>query len=152
MTFDIPKVRYVAAPSEQNMCVIACLAMITGQTLKQTLKGMERFWNNEGMFEGVREEPFYQYLSARGYAIQTIDHDYEPEDSLTKPWPPAPWAPIHCCDVYAEGPHAVIMLHNGKILDPNDRKVKTLSEYHRVYSVQGIWKVGHAPPTNIVSP
>jgi len=139
--FEIPRVKYVETQQE-NGCVIACVAMITGQTFKQTLVGFEEFWNNEGKLEGTGDEPFFQYLSARGYAMQHVSHDYRPEDKLIEPWPLKPWAPIHTLDVYSEGPHAVVMLHDGTILDPNDRHIKSIDEYHRVYAMQGIWKIG----------
>jgi hypothetical protein len=149
MNWSIPKVEYVAAPSEKNMCVLACLAMVTGTTLETVLKNMEQFWKNEGQHQGTGEEPFYQYLAVRGYAVQHIAHDYIPGDKLLEPWPPSPWAPIHTADVYHDGPHAVVVLHDGKVLDPNDTERSRLDQYHRVYAIQGIWYAGAKPSLNI---
>ena len=138
--FRIPKINYVES-DEENGCVIACLAMITGKSFQEVKQGMREFWKNEGMDEGTNDQAFEAYLAARGYAIQHFSHDYIPEDKLLEPWPPAPWAPVHCLDVYADGPHAIVMLHDGTIYDPNDTGMKSIDQYHRVYAVQGIWKV-----------
>lgn len=143
LKFPIPKVEYVE--SDDNVsCVLACLAMVTGKTVAQVRDGMRQYWYNEAAEQGTNDEAFEAYLSARGYAVQQISHDYVPEDKLITPWPPDPWAPIHVCDVYEHGPHAVVMLYDGVVLDPNDTGMKSLDQYHRVYAVQGIWKVSDA--------
>lgn len=141
--FVIPDVKYVESDNNVS-CVLACLAMVTGKTIVDVREGMKQFWYNEGSEQGTNDEAFEAYLSARGYAVQQVSHDYIPEDKLITPWPPQPWAPIHVCDVWAMGPHAVVMLHDGTVLDPNDTGMKSLSQYHRVYAVQGVWKVSDA--------
>lgn len=133
-------VKYVKT-AEDNGCVISCLAMITGQTFQEVLSGMEHYWKNEGQHEGTDDIAWMHYLSARGYAIQDIDHEYVPEDRLIAPWPIQPFAPIHMMFVYAEGPHAVVMDEHGVIFDPNDPTAKSRFDYHRVYRIIGIWKV-----------
>jgi len=133
-------VQYVKT-AEDNGCVISCLAMITGQSFGDVLVGMEQYWKNEGQHEGTDDIAWFHYLSARGYAIQDVDHEYVPEDRLIKPWPIKPFAPIHMMFVYADGPHAVIMDKNGDIFDPNDPLMKSCQQYHRIYRVVGIWKV-----------
>jgi hypothetical protein len=133
-------IKYVRT-GEENGCVIACLAMITGKTFKQVIAEMRPYWDNEGMFEGTDDDAWMQYLAAHGYAYNYISDDYTPQDRLLKNWPVAPFAPIHICFVHASGPHAVIMSSTGEIFDPNDNKIKSLTEYHRVYRIVGIWKV-----------
>lgn len=133
-------VQYVKT-AEQNGCVIACLAMITEQSFYDVLSDMDRYWKNEGQDEGTDDIAWVHYLSAHGYAIQDIDHEYTPDDKLIKPWPLKPFAPIHMLFVYADGPHAVVMLNDGTIYDPNDVLIKSITEYHRVYRMIGIWKV-----------
>jgi hypothetical protein len=133
---------YVKAPSQSNGCIVACLGMITDQTYKEVLSGMEQYWKNEGSEQGVDDEAWMAYLAARGYATQDIPHDYVPTDQLISPWPIKPFAPIHIVFVYDEGPHAVIMTNDGTILDPNDEKISRIDQYYRVYRIVGIWKVG----------
>ena len=143
LKFPIPDVPYVESDDKVS-CVLACLAMVTGKSVAQVRDGMRQYWHNEASEQGTSDEAFEAYLSARGYAIQHVSHDYLPEDRLIKPWPPEPWAPVHVCDVYEQGPHAVVMKHDGTVLDPNDTGMTSLSQYHRVYAVQGIWKVTDA--------
>lgn len=130
----------------ENDCVIACLAMITGESYERVFKGVEEQWNLRGAHEGM--EAWTAYLAARGYALQDISHEYEPEDRLIKPWPLEPFAPIHLCFVYDEGEHATVMLEDGLIMDPNDHRISRLSEYRRVYRMVGVWKV--RPPMAFV--
>lgn len=136
------KPRYVRSKLP-NSCVVGCLAMVTGQTFDQTLRGMTEYWQESGQFEGVGDDMFEAYLCQRGYALQYIHHEYTPTFTLRTIWPPEPFAPIHVCDVFDEGMHAIVMLEDGTIMDPNDRKRRRLADYHRVFSVCGIWKVTH---------
>jgi hypothetical protein len=129
----------------KNGCVIGCLAMVTGESFHAVKRGMLEYWQEEGQFLGVSDEAFDEYLAQRGYATQYLRHEYTPKQMLRTPWPPAPWAPIHVCDVFDEGRHAVVMLEDGRVLDPNDRKRSTLAQYHRVFAVCGIWRVGDPP-------
>lgn len=135
------KIKYVKT-AEENGCVVASLAMLVGKDFYTVLNEMKCHWNTEGQFEGVADDAWMQYLAKSGYAIQDIDHDYSPEDRLIETWPLKPFAPIHMCFVYAEGPHAIVLDKKGKVYDPNDPLITKLSEYHRVYRMVGVWKVG----------
>lgn len=135
MSDDVKYVRHRV----ENDCVIACLAMITGEDYEDAFKGVEAQWHLRGAHEGM--EAWSAYLAARGYALQDISHDYEPEDRLIEPWPLAPFAPIHLCFVYDQGEHATVMLADGRILDPNDPMITRLDQYRRVYRMVGVWKV-----------
>jgi hypothetical protein len=126
---------------EKNGCIISCLAMATGKTFEEVLKGLEQYWKNDGADNGVDDVAWMAYLAARGYAIQDISYEYDPEDKLLDPWPIPPFAPVHMVFVYDEGPHAIIMDDSGRIYDGNDKKKKKLSDYYRVYRIVGIWKV-----------
>jgi hypothetical protein len=134
------KIKYVRT-SKENGCVVSSLAMITGQTFNEVLEGLKEHWNNEASYDGVDDPAWIEYLSARGYAIQDINHEYTPEDKLIENWPLEPFAPVHMCFVYAEGPHAVVMDADGRVYDGNDAGVDSLDDYKRVYRMVGIWKV-----------
>jgi len=138
--WSLSNIRYVTA-EEDNSCMIACLAMITDKTFREVLREMDRYWKIEGQYDGTDDDAWMAYLSARGYAIQDVDHEYSPEDRLIEPWPLRPFAPIHILSVYSEGVHAVVMLNDGTILDPDNPYIKSRHEYHRVYRMIGIWKV-----------
>lgn len=137
--------RYVRS-AKPNGCVVASIAMVTGETFHQVRRGMLEYWQDKGQFEGVGDSIFEQYLAQKGYAVQYLHHEYEPRFQLRKRWPPPPFAPIHVCDVFDEGMHAVVMLADGRVLDPNDKTRRALTDYHRVFSVCGIWKVNDGLP------
>lgn len=124
-----------------NGCVVACLAMILGKKFNDVIKDIEQHWKNEAQFDGVDDPCWIEYLSSLGYAIQDVNYEYVPQDRLLNPWPIKPFAPIHMCFVYDEGPHAIVMDADGKIYDPDDDKLTDLSQYYRVYRIVGIWKV-----------
>jgi len=136
-------VKYVKA-TLTNSCVPACLAMVTGKTLKRVVKEIYEHWENEGRYQGVDDNIVDQYLSKNGYSIQRIPHEYEPNKLLIKKWPVKPFAPIHIVDVWSSNPpgmHAVVMLKDGTIYDPSNRRIKDISIYQRVFAITGIWKV-----------
>ena len=136
-------VKYVKA-TLTNSCVPACLAMVTGKTLKRVVKEIYEHWENEGRYQGVDDDILDQYLSKNGYAVQRIPHEYEPNKLLIKKWPVKPFAPVHIVDVWSTNPpgmHAVVMLKDGTVYDPSNRRIKDISMYQRVFAVTGIWKV-----------
>ena len=142
-------VTYVPA-TEDNACMVACLAMVTGKTFDEVFRDMDKYWKNEGHSMGTSDDAWIAYLSAHGYAIQDIDHEYTPDERLIEPWPIRPFAPIHIVFVFSEGSHAVVMLEDGTILDPTDIHYKSRHEYHRVYRIVGVWKVRE--PLDFVKP
>jgi hypothetical protein len=137
------EIKYVKA-TLTNSCVPACLAMVTGKTLKRVIKEIYEHWENEGRYQGIDDYIVDQYLSKNGYAIQRISHEYEPNKLLIKKWPVKPFAPIHIVDVWSTNPagmHAIVMLKDGMVYDPSNRRIKNISMYQRVFAVTGIWKV-----------
>lgn len=142
-------VQYVKA-IEDNSCMIACLAMVMNKQFEVVFRDMDKHWKHDGNSLGTSYEAWRAYLSAHGYAIQYIDHEYTPNEQLIDPWPIKPFAPVHIVFVYSSGMHAVVMLENGTILDPTDIHFKSRHEYHRVYGVAGIWKV--RDPLDFIEP
>ena len=136
-------ITYVKA-TEDNSCVPACLAMVTRKTLKHILSDIYEYWEAEGKISGTTNDIVDEYLSQNGYAIQRINYEYSPAKLLIEGWPIDPFAPIHIVDVWSSDPagmHAVVMDKSGKIYDPSNRRIKKISEYQRVFSITGIWKV-----------
>lgn len=135
--------KYVKA-TLTNSCVPACLAMVTGKTLARVIKEIYEHWENEGRYQGIEDNIVDQYLSKNGYAIQRISHEYEPNKLLIPKWPVRPFAPIHIVDVWSSNPagmHAVVMLKDGTVMDPSNRRIKDISMYQRVFGITGVWKV-----------
>lgn len=144
-TWDIRimwKPRYVRSQLPCS-CVIATLAMLTEQPFSKVLKGLKNFWVSEGQFNGIGDAVFESYLAQRGYAIRKVNHEYEPMCILRKEWPPKPpFAERNAADVFDQGMHAIVVLEDGRVLDPNDRKKRSLADYERVYSISSVYKVG----------
>jgi hypothetical protein len=124
-----------------NACVISALASVTGKTFWEVHEDIKEYWNIDGETNGVSDDCWMPYLSALGYALQDISHEYVPTDSFVENWPIKPFAPAHICFVYSDGPHAVAMDENGRVYDGNGKKFKSLKQYDRVYRIVGIWKV-----------
>lgn len=140
---DAPKIRYVSA-TLTNSCVPACLAMVTGKTLKRVIKDMYEHWEDAGRYEGISDDIIDQYLSQNGFAIQRLNHEYEPNKLLIDGWPIDPFAPVHMVEVWATSPpgmHAVVMNMDGLVYDPSNKRNKALTQYQRIFSITGIWKV-----------
>lgn len=136
-------IKYVKA-TVTNSCVPACLAMITGKTLKRVIKEIHEHWESDGRYTGIENELMDQYLAQNGFAVQRIQHEYEPNKLLIEGWPVDPFAPIHIVDVWSSNPpgmHAVVMDKEGIIHDPSNRRIKSIHDYQRVFAVTGIWKV-----------
>ena len=148
-----PPIKYVKA-TLNNSCVVACLAMVTGKTLNKVLKEIHEEWESVGKHEGLNERLTDPYLAQNGFAIQRINNEYEPSKLLIEGWPLDPFAPIHMVDVWSTKPagmHCVVMDADGKIYDPSNRRIKTISEYQRVFSMVGIWKVMDTTLINIIT-
>lgn len=136
-------IKYVKA-TLTNSCVPACLAMVTGKTLNRVIRDIYEHWEYEGRYEGVGDEIVDQYLANNGYAVQRLHHEYGPNKLLIDEWPIDVFAPIHIVDVWSSNPpgmHAVVMDKSGIIYDPSNKRIKSMSEYQRVFAITGIWKV-----------
>lgn len=126
---------------DKNGCVISALACVTGRSYKEVLKGLEPFWLLRGKHEGVDDCTAYQYLATQGFAVQVLEEDYAPLDKRWKVWPPEPFAPVHLALVNAGEMHMIVVDEVGTVIDPGSPKKTKLTDYHRVYSVAGIWEV-----------
>lgn len=140
---NTPIIKYVKA-TLTNSCVPACLAMVTGKTLKRVINDIYEHWEDKGKFEGIENELLDQYLAQNGYASQRIFQEYDPNKLLIEGWPLDPFAPIHIIDVWSSTPpgmHAVVMDWKGLIYDPSNKRIKKLLDYQRVFAITGVWKV-----------
>jgi hypothetical protein len=121
-----------------NTCWVAALAMVTGQGFEAVQAGV-----SPEIKSGADYFVEDSYLEAHGYAVarrfNSVPHLNERE---RVEWPPAPWADVHLCGVIKHGsPHAVVMLADGTVLDPNTPQTYRLSDYDSVYTVAAVVKV-----------
>lgn len=133
-------------------CGVAALAMLTGDDYDAVavyFRGIDL--DAKGLYLCGLDD----YLVDRGYAIARkkrylgfFGGDGAPP---REPWPPAPFADVHLCEVevYEKAPvyHFVVMLRDGAVLDPLADGPRRLSDYHRVNSVAGVYRVGADPCT-----
>jgi len=121
-------------------CMIACLAMIRGVSYQEVKAEFYGGFENDGITEGVA----WDYLSAYGYTViyRRVHCSSNPAEGHLHL--KQPFAPVHlvCVRDFANAPHyhGVVMLDDGKILNPRKNGVTELSAYFEVISVAGVWK------------
>jgi hypothetical protein len=125
-------VKWVAQQDPRG-CVLAALAMLTEQTYAEVKAG---FIDSERgislMFDG------FTYLAEHGYAVAPKYIHYHPLKRHRDPWPVEPFADMHLCEVITSQAHAVVMLKDGMVLDPNTPEPKRLSDYMKVNVIAGV--------------
>lgn len=135
----VPDVRWVCQ-EDSHGCLVACLAMVTGQTYQQVRAGIPRFRNG-----GLGYPDGDSYLADRGYAVaRRYRHvGYMECDRLF--WPPEPFGLVHLCDLVPTETrsmgHTVVMLADGTVLDPlhdPEEGQRDLSMYFKVNAVAAV--------------
>lgn len=121
-------------------CVIAALAMITGKTYEEVRDDITVFIGS-----GLTSFEADQYLVEHGFAVARKYKHILYNKSDREIWPPEPWMDMHLCFVWPQktgrGCHAVVMLKDGTVLDPDTSETKRLNDYYKVDNVTGVVKV-----------
>ena len=122
-------------------CVIASLAVISGLTYDAVYESLKPAWifNDKN---GLDDDVLHSWLANNGYAWMEFNHEDFTTGLLRAEWPIKPFAPVHICTVLWEEMHAVVMLNDGKVLDPLSKARTSLDCYERIYDVTGIYKIG----------
>jgi hypothetical protein len=121
-------------------CAAATVAMLLGisyDAAADLLTGGEPDrLNEQGMGWHVPESQLVQH----GYAVSRKWRVYQPGNQTREPWPCAPFADLHWCEVIAgpRGAHAVVMLRDGTVLDPMADEPKRLSDYSEVNFIAAV--------------
>lgn len=122
-------------------CGIAALAMATGSTYDTVHDWITSNWPDDTpppdfITSGISKSVAEFYLACHGYAWRTLyaGHHHQP-------WPPAPFAPAHIAMVVQPSglAHYVAVRADGAVLDPLQDELRRLTDWPRVYNVQGIW-------------
>jgi hypothetical protein len=128
---------------DRSGCCIAAAAMVVGQKyfdVKQLLN-IETDLRDDGVtIEQVRN--VFEYY---GFAYQTRYHQLTRLCRDRDVWPCEPWADVHFCEVIntrASGQHAIVLLRDGRVLDPWWGVLQGLHRYPRVVSMTAVYKVG----------
>lgn len=132
----------VRIQQKQNCgCTVAAVAMAVGKSYEEVAAISTRDFDNDG----VQLEDWLDYLFENGFAfhrVYRVTH-LQGVNRERGTWPPAPFAPIHLCSVVVpQGSHAVVMLDDGTVLDPNSETRTRLSDYQAVHFVLGLYRIG----------
>jgi hypothetical protein len=114
--------------------------MVTGIPYDEVLAGFHGDRNTEGL--GSHQSDVW--LEQLGYAVlRRYGRFYSPlHADRTSPWPCEPFADVHICEVpTGSGYHAIVLMRDGTVLDPNADAPRRLSDYPEVTNIAGIFKV-----------
>lgn len=128
-------------------CMVASVAMAMGRTYQET-KALFHPWFFTREQLGIGETEAVALLSEHGYAVAIRHEHYHPACCHRPTWPPQPWTDVHICEVETSMSHAVVMLRDGRVLDPyyGERPSLSQPEYKRVFKVIGVHRVGDPLP------
>jgi len=140
---DLP-VRLVYQP-ESCGCVLAAVATIVGKSYRDVRHrvGMDHDYTKQGSHMGIA----YELLAEFGYAIQLRYRNNQRLNAPREEWPCSPWADLHIAEVRNLADttmHAVVVLRDGRVLDPWWGVVDGLHRYPRVLNIAGVFRVAPA--------
>lgn len=141
-TYDDLPLRLVYQPNKAD-CVLAAIATATGNTYADVRQYFDL--SHDFTEKGTDFGAAASILDRLGFAVQLRYRTdprlgYAPRD----PWPCEPWADVHLCEVTNlpnAGQHAVVLLKDGRVLDPWWGVVQGLHRYPRVISMMAIHDV-----------
>lgn len=138
---DLP-VKVVIQP-EPSGCGLAALATVAGLTYEdvRSLIHIDRDFTKEGTFESELQSLFDRL----GFAWQFRTAFEARLGTKRAQWPCAPWAPIHLSfvkNLSNNAYHFVVMLKDGRVIDPWWGVVQGLHRYPEVLSIYGMYRVG----------
>jgi hypothetical protein len=117
--------------------------MLLGWTYEAALEATRPYWDAHG--PGITPTVVDRVLAEEGRATRTIYRHRSHRLTDLVHWPPAPIAPIGYAHVMvaasSPGSHLVVLLGDGRVLDPLISEPRRLSDYHRVYCVAGVYQV-----------
>lgn len=129
---------------EKCGCTIAAVAMIVGKSYDEVRSMSTRDFDETS--GGVQIEDWLDYLFEQGFVahrLWKVTH-LQGVNTPRPCWPPEPFAPLHICSVRTSaGGHAVVMLSDGKVLDPYTADRDNLSCYESVSAVYGMFYIGN---------
>lgn len=134
------KVKWVRQ-EDSHGCGVACLAMLTAKTYAEV-----RAWFKRPDFsrEGMTFHEVDHYLTEHGYAVARKWQftQNEEKNKRREVWPVEPFAEVHICSVRNEhANHFVVLLADGKVLDPLFAAPRTISDYVEVSNVTAVHRV-----------
>lgn len=124
-------------------CAIACAAMVAGRSYADVCSDLKeagaRF--EEIPYRGLDMDQLEELLGRYGFAVRRQYYRNPITSEPRASWPPEPFAPVHVCHVgnYHSG-HYVVLLSDGRVLDPGRDYPSTLADYERVTCIYGLFQ------------
>lgn len=120
---------------DSNGCVLACIAMVTGQSYEEVKAGFDRI-----DAAGISEFRLRAYLAECGYAAAIKYPHYSPLNVDREIWPPKPFGKVH---IVFTGNHAIVMLRNGTVYDPapGHDKPRHIKDYRDIHLMMAVTKL-----------
>ena len=133
---------YIKQRGEHD-CGVAALAMAVGADYETIYEACRDRIEDD---RGINELLLHEWLYRHGWAWQQIFrvHQLGGVNVVRETWPPAPWAPVHLCQVLATRDwHFAAMDETGRVFDPWDSSRISLNDpvYRKVSWVMGLWHV-----------
>lgn len=132
---------------ELSGCGVAALAMVAHKTYREARQyfTLERDFTVEGMYDSEMQEA----LASLGFAV-ALFRRYEQRlgGSERKVWPPLPVSNLAICQVKNlrdAAWHYVVLLRDGRVLDPFFGVVQGLHRYPEVCNMLAIYRVPGKP-------
>lgn len=132
----------VVIQPEDSGCAVAAVATAAQISYREAraLIRMDRDLTKEGCYDFEIDE----MMHALGYATQKRYRGIRRLNNAPRPWPCAPWAPVHLVmvrNLSNTAFHFVVMLADGRVLDPWWGVVQGLHRYPDVLSILGCFRV-----------
>lgn len=120
-------------------CAPAALAMLSNKSYDEVVGDFQIDFSDRGLHIHQVDA----WLMQNGFAVARMLRfkDYNVEQS---PWPPAPWADVHLCEVRITQNgmgHWCVMISDGSVLDPYIEGQRVLGDYPYVSNVAAVYKV-----------
>lgn len=127
-------------------CGIAALAMATRRSYSEVrrLIVMSEDLSGHTIGAGVNVAQVDDILEQLGFAWQARYPSCHRLALPRDPWPCAPWADVHLCHVRNlsdSGHHYVVMIRDGRVLDPWWGVVQGLHRYPGVHSIKAVYAI-----------
>jgi hypothetical protein len=136
---------------EENGCGIAAVAMATQRSYADVRKLLVMSVDLSGFTdEGVNIGQLDDLLDTLGFAWRARYQNDHRLGRKRDPWPCAPWADIHLCQVRNlsnTSGHYVVLLGDGRVLDPWWGVIGGLHRYPVVHSIKSLHALPAPTPT-----
>lgn len=125
---------------EDYGCVIACMAMVLGETYSS----VRRHFLNDFSKKGISFKETIGYLADKGFQIIHKEVGFYNHIDFSRKEMLKPFAPVHivlirnCYD--AKMTHVVVMTNKGKILCPQETPEVEIKECYQISDVWGFYK------------